>query len=389
MKKNAKKKRQHYIPQYYLKNFSNGGEYINVFLFKSRKSLKNNIKNLCKEDFFYGSDDKAIEFEQNLSLIERMHRNLLNKIIQNMNLDYLDYDEYVGLLTFILLQISRTRSAKKNSYYLANLINKGYRLNEKISSPNPSDIEAFKDLPRDLVNDINNQYRRAFGLTMLGAINSIEGIMDLKPTLLINISQKNYICGDSPVVLYNGIKFNNIRLTGLLTPGLQIFCPINNEITLFFYDSNAYNIDFDYESIVYVDNESDINSLNKLQISNALDFVLFSDINQKHNIEEIYNEIDSIVDNVFKYNFGSYENGEQILKRINGNMVQIFGFLAKKTNYTLNLSFIRLNSRYADFYKKEYNELLKDHPFPNPIRNKDLADKALERLEKSYKKLLN
>jgi hypothetical protein len=48
------KRRQHYIAQCYLKNFSPTKKFLYVFPFQKKKSFLADIKNLCKEDFFMG-----------------------------------------------------------------------------------------------------------------------------------------------------------------------------------------------------------------------------------------------------------------------------------------------------------------------------------------------
>jgi hypothetical protein len=128
-----------------------------------------------------------------------------------------------------------------------------------------------------------------------GPILCHESISDIKSALIINTTNNSFICSDAPVVRYNQLKIDNERLRSLFSPGLEIFYPINNEIVLLFYDHEAYDIDFDYDSICYLDKQADIDSLNSLQFMNALDFVLFSDINQKENIENLYRENQKLI----------------------------------------------------------------------------------------------
>lgn len=80
-----KKIRQHFVPQRYLKNFStmknnsNKEECLYTYSFKTRETHINNIKNLCKENFFYGSDEKSQNLENNLSKFERRQAKIIQK----------------------------------------------------------------------------------------------------------------------------------------------------------------------------------------------------------------------------------------------------------------------------------------------------------------------
>ena len=62
----AEKKRQHYVPRFHLKLFSEDGVSINLFNIKTGKIIeKAAIKGQCQEDYFYGKDLKV---ETGLSL---------------------------------------------------------------------------------------------------------------------------------------------------------------------------------------------------------------------------------------------------------------------------------------------------------------------------------
>ena len=196
------KKRQHYIAQSYLRNFSPTKDYLYVFSFWQKRCSRNHIKNICKEDYFYGNDAIAQDFENNLSVIENKHKKLIDKILNNFSLDNLSDDEYLGLLVFMLFQAARTKTSKKNSRIIAKIIE------QKNQNQDIVDFDMFQEMPRK-INNGDYQFRRDFAITMHSAINSVEAITDLKPVLLVNISDRNFICGDAPIVIFNNIKFSN------------------------------------------------------------------------------------------------------------------------------------------------------------------------------------
>ena len=229
------------------------------------------------------------------------------------------------------------------------------------------------------------QFRRDFAITMHSAINSVEAITDLKPVLLVNISDRNFICGDAPIVIFNNIKFSNHSSDGLLTPGLQIFYPLNNELVLLILDQKAYTLDFDYDSICYVNKKSDIDSINKMQFINALDFVLFSEIKQKKNIEKIFREIEKEIQNDVQRNFGSYKKGKEFLQK--NKIWRQFYYLSKYRTHKQNLTFISIDEEYARNQIDKYNKILEIDQNAIPTRDKALADKTIARLKKAHERM--
>ena len=113
-----KKKRQHFVPQRYLKNFStlknisNKEECLYVYRFKKSECYISNVKDLCKEDFFYGDDERSQKFEDSLSIFEKRQARIIRKIIDNISIDVLNEDEYTEFILFLLLQDARTKRSK-------------------------------------------------------------------------------------------------------------------------------------------------------------------------------------------------------------------------------------------------------------------------------------
>jgi hypothetical protein len=61
-------------------------------------------------------------------------------------------------------------------------------------------------------------------------------------------------------------KYNTL---GLQSPGLQIYCPLNQNIVFLLVDLEFYHIEFSKNQngtgIIYVNKKSDIDAINKLQ----------------------------------------------------------------------------------------------------------------------------
>ena len=203
--------------------------------------------------------------------------------------------------------------------------------------------------------------------------------------MIINTTNQNFICGDAPVVRFNQIKIFNERLQSLFSPGLELFYPINNEILLFFYDPRAYDINCDFDSTYYLDKPTDLDSLNKLQIINAFESVYFSDIQQKDNIEKLYQDIQKIIYKNAEEKYGSYEKISDFLKRKDNNLWKIFCLISKYFDYHLDLSFVHKNVEYEQYWLRKYQDAIDTNQPRELIRNKDIEEKVRTIIEKETK----
>ena len=100
------KKNQHYVPKFYLRNFSNNGK--NVGLFMPEKNIYRNnasIKSVAYSPFLYGEDGIV---EDLLSKIESRWASVIRKIINN-KFDSFNQEEYILLYSFIVISKSRTK----------------------------------------------------------------------------------------------------------------------------------------------------------------------------------------------------------------------------------------------------------------------------------------
>ena len=121
-----KTKGQHYIPQFYLKRFSEekkGEFYIWCFNLKSSKIFKSNISKVCKENWFY---DKHNVFENGMSVIESQHSKIY-KFIRDNPFNILTEPEKRTIMEFVYFTHARTRKAREGTLY----VNKDVQNNEE------------------------------------------------------------------------------------------------------------------------------------------------------------------------------------------------------------------------------------------------------------------
>ena len=102
----AEKKKQHYVPRFYLKRFSSDGKSINLYNLKSSKTiLQANLKNQCYRDYFYG---KELNVECALEDVEHETAKLFSLIDQHSRLPPPGSRGHILMVLHIIMQYART-----------------------------------------------------------------------------------------------------------------------------------------------------------------------------------------------------------------------------------------------------------------------------------------
>ena len=263
------KKKQHYVPRFYLKFFSDEvGKSINLYNIKSNRKISNaNLYNQCYEPYFYG---KNLVVENAFESLEGVAAEVIESIKANFSAPKRFSDKHHAILTYSLLQYARTKySAEANDEFTDKLIKSIFEKDQKYTK---EELEKVKISNNDPI-----------GLPLKTMAQSIPIAMDLHLKVLINKTNINFITSDNPVVFYNqACEHSDVgSSTGLASKGLQIIFPLSPKHILIFYDSKVYKIGAKKHSYTDVINENDIFQLNDLQWLNALENIYY-DNNQKN-----------------------------------------------------------------------------------------------------------
>lgn len=269
----SKKANQHYVPQFYFRYFSENGKSICVLNRDTGKAIESaSIKGQASKKHFYGDSN----IEDRLSEIEGLFSTALREIRKSFNFKTCSSESYVLLLQNIMLQKSRTMSARKKSkviqdkllqLYMECEVNNDESLDEETK-------EAFRNVAKKLEAD-PKQYQ---SMEMSIAVECAEGLVDLLPIILHTKTFRPFIFGDAPVIFVNPLQ-KQIKLRGVLgakTPGLIVLYPLGPKHCLMLIDERAYKIKKLRNSILPVRNKTDIAAINKLQLHNATSAVYFS-----------------------------------------------------------------------------------------------------------------
>jgi hypothetical protein len=241
----------HFVPRFYLKNFSNNGDRASIQLYNhdvARFIPQASIKDQAREKFFYGKDN---EVEKELGKLETAVGLLFHDPITKI-LPPAEPDRFNLLREFILIQLFRTKKAA------ANLID---GLNEAMQKIGPV-------LRADWPSDIKIAHENPALLSLYKAIEHLPLINHLAIKSIVNLTEFPFITSDAPVALYNQMMENSgsyMGATALAVKGLQIFLPIHPRLMYCLYDPYVYECGIDSNMIVKMEDDRDIHQLNALQ----------------------------------------------------------------------------------------------------------------------------
>lgn len=272
MKNKSVKKNQHYVPQFYLRNFSENKKNIGMFIFDKNLYINNaSIRSVASSEFLYGKDGVI---ENALGKVEGKWAQIIQKII-NKNFCFFSDQDYILLYSFIIVSYSRTlKIADTNRYYAEKA--KQELENDKIN--NIIYNAENKLFLNNLIEMPNIQY-------MDIALKNIHLLKDLGICVLENKTRYGFITSDNPIILYNQLYCyrNYNRNYGLTSAGLQIFIPISEKYLICLFDPSVYQLINNNDKYISITEKKQVDALNKLSVINSYRQIYF-----KNNSKEKY-----------------------------------------------------------------------------------------------------
>jgi hypothetical protein len=238
-------KNQHFVPQYYLKNFS-VNENINIYDLKEKKSFTNSIKSTAYKKFFYNVDvdffnkiivDEKYEESDFIDKIINKHNESIlatffdsfnktrERIINNDNRKTISVIDFHSLVDFILVQTYRN---PKFSLYFK-------QVDELIKSKYKDDNEKEYDkITRGIVilllfNEVHKGKKTIFKKDILISFNEIIAEIKIMKQLITdsykivywNKTSVDFLTSDS------ALSFMRLNPSDIFT---TIFVPINTKV---------------------------------------------------------------------------------------------------------------------------------------------------------------
>ncbi|RYZ61568.1 MAG: DUF4238 domain-containing protein [Chitinophagaceae bacterium] len=269
---NTEKKNQHYIPKFYLRNFSFNGNQKQIGLFNIENEVfirTAKLKTQGSKNFFYGYDGVV---EDSLANIEGHLSGVLKDIISNRSLPTKGGLKHFELLLFV------TITDLRNPVKIESMKASFSEMRRQLLT-----IDPKADVEKLVPNPSHEHLVRTF---LSGSVEMAEMISDLNYKLLVNKTSKPFISSNFPVVKYNqfleGRKWPHSK-SGYGLVGLKIFIPLNHELMLMFYDNGIYKAGDRKKEYLDVTNEKNVDDINILQYLNCLDTIYFD-----HKASEAY-----------------------------------------------------------------------------------------------------
>lgn len=267
----SKKEDQHFVPKFYLRNFSYQGnkKQLGIFNIINEKYIqRGKLKTQGYKKHFYGKDGVV---EEMLSEIEGYIAPVISSIISSKKPPTKQTSDHYTLLFFLLISIQRNISHERVTNELTDKMYKTVFSKGK-----------FKDEINNYSIGITNA--SSMGLSFLPEMMMIT--MDLSYKLLINLTSTPFITSDNPVIKYNsrleelGARDN---ITGYGAAGLQMFLPLSNDILILFYDDNFYDVGVTGNQIFKIRNDQVVDDINLLHFVNCEQTIFFN-----HQVNEEY-----------------------------------------------------------------------------------------------------
>lgn len=287
----AERKNQHFVPQYYFRNFSKGERCIHALLKQSSTIVYNaGIKGQCAKRKFYGPPEIETVFEK----LDTRHNKAIRDALSTAwepNVRQLDVQSLAWLWEAILFQRARTTlQAEKMAPMMESLALELFKEHLK----HAANIQDREKLVAHIENGhvwLKQDRKVTLAHSILSALDSAILISDLGIRLLRNWTDYPFIFGDSPVVFYNTHYFNikTRGVLGLQAPGLQIFFPLDAHTLLLLLDEKVYSGNIKNCVVFDVIQRSDISQLNTLQLHPSLNAVYFADKNSTEYIKRLWN----------------------------------------------------------------------------------------------------
>ena len=329
------KRRQHYVPKFYLRNFSENNKSVGIYLFKENKMIKHaSINDNLWKEYYYGEDAVV---ENKLADYEGRWNEIISSILETESLP--DTEKDLACLRFFIL-IASARTFKRG-----NQINSDYNtLIKKIL-----EIEDPELLKKIINSDVWIEMQHPALVSIKAAQEFLPLVVDLKMDLLINKSEESFVTSDNPVVFCNQLfqEKNLSRGFGWGEIGIQFIIPVSAKIAVCMYDGEVYDMK---EKILT--SCSTINKLNELFLNNSDEMIVF-EYNEKVAKNEKINYIDKLIKKP-KHILESDENGN-VIKFVNK---QIAGRYDLSDIFEIKHKYIEMNI--SSHTKEEVEEKIKE-----------------------------
>ena len=258
-------KEHHFVPQFYLRAFGNGGKSIRLFNIARRQHVAGApIKSQCARHKLHAFRPGL---EQTLATLEGAAATAIRSIVNAEQAPAPPSTEWQDAIGFMALQKVRTVRAIQSVETLTDF------------------MLGHAPEPGDAVTGLDREQLKA-GLPhplalMFGYVREIIGhAADLTMHLLVNETDEEFVTSDDPVVMHNqyceGIGYRGVL--GWDCSGLQVFLPLSPRLLLILFDPAVYKVEGTKKGLrtTAIRETCHVRRLNELQVLNAHENIYYS-----------------------------------------------------------------------------------------------------------------
>lgn len=290
----TRKKKQHYVPQCYLKSWAiEGTHQIHVYDKVKKESRQNNIEDVASENYFYDIDFRKALSKKELNLLPVSEENLdeLSKqqVIENFFANHVE-GELSRLLTGLIENASNMMPKKFNKHFISRY--KKRKMSRHLSFQHirtkavRTSIDDVADCLQQMLEEMNasaddiSSIKPTIDSTKLihgQIISNQQGIVEATKrfnsfiwVLAINDTSKDFITSDNPISRRPHVSNPYMSMSGLMSDGVEVFYPVSPKIMLIMFERKYHKqiAKMDRHYFVIQD-EHDIDSYNILTVLNS------------------------------------------------------------------------------------------------------------------------
>ena len=264
--------KQHYVPQFYLKNFGK-----NLFCADKTKEkiFQTTPKKISYELNFYGpviNNEHLVE--KRLSELEGKFSTAVKELIVKENVYELSAQNFKNLCGFVAIQYLRTAEVRRQIAELGDSL-----LHELLKRNFPHWTE--KTIKRIKVSDALNLLTH---LKIIAEYTSFANVMlHMKFITIKNKTPTPFWTSDNPIALENKFEQPPFSNLGICCKGIEFHLPINPNLGIIVCDPVTFE---DRSNVLIMNNEDQIFQENLLQAHSSTRF-LFSKTKKFHKLHEM------------------------------------------------------------------------------------------------------
>lgn len=275
-----KTKKQHYVPRFYLKNFSNKNKeeyFIHCYDIDNNKTYPANIKNIAEEKYFYKIGDET--FEEFFQKTEEWASPIINNLSKNGKIKPLNIIKNRKRLSlFLSVQFLRTKEMRED------LLESFSKISTHLQKHNLSNEMELLVEQIDEKNIKHNQ----MGFIAHASLEMIDDLLYKKWVVLKNKTEVDFLTSDNPVVLYNPHGF-----LGVASEYIHIFYPINPKLCLCLLDPLNYSNFGEYNKFDGNEILRNIRKTEKYNINSIDEVNMINDVQSKNATKHIFSKDNS------------------------------------------------------------------------------------------------